>query len=130
MGRRFSPRTDPVRCVDAAGGPGAGIRFGAHPRAVADPVRRHGLMVAGAVALNAAASRPSIAQAAFIDDAGRHVPIGASARRVFPAGAPASVFHPRRVRDHLEERLAATFEWLYRRRPSIDQMRALLATTR
>lgn len=92
MGRRFSPRTDPVRCVDAAGGPRAGIRFGARPRAVVDPVRRHGLMVAGAVALNAAASRPSIAQAAFIDDAGRRVPLGASARRVFPAGAPASVF--------------------------------------
>lgn len=41
-----------------------------------------------------------------------------------------AVLYPERVRFRLDERLSDTFEWLYHRRPSIAQMRALLATTR
>lgn len=92
MGRRFSPGTDSVRRVDAAGAPDAGLRPGARPVAVADPARRRGLLAAGAAALAAARPGRSSAQSPFVDDAGRRVPIGAAARRVFPAGAPASVF--------------------------------------
>lgn len=40
-----------------------------------------------------------------------------------------AVLHPQRVRYRLDERLSATFEWLYHRRPSIARMRALLAAT-
>lgn len=41
-----------------------------------------------------------------------------------------AMLYPKRVRGPLEERLADTFEWLYWRRPSIAQMRALLAAGR
>ncbi|HLS55599.1 MAG TPA: ABC transporter substrate-binding protein [Zeimonas sp.] len=41
-----------------------------------------------------------------------------------------AVLHPQRTRYRLDERLSDTFEWLYHRRPSIGQMRALLAATR
>ncbi len=37
-----------------------------------------------------------------------------------------AVFHPQRVRYRLDERIAEVFEWLYHRRPSLAQLRALL----
>lgn len=37
-----------------------------------------------------------------------------------------AVFHPKRVRYRLDERIAEVFEWLYHRRPSRAQMQTLL----
>ncbi|MFO1301012.1 MAG: ABC transporter substrate-binding protein [Burkholderiaceae bacterium] len=85
MGRRFSPGTDSVRRVDAAGAPDAG--FGSVRARSPSPLPRVGAACTRRVPrLAAAAPGLANAQAAFVDDAGRRVPIGASVRRVFPAG--------------------------------------------
>lgn len=41
-----------------------------------------------------------------------------------------AVFHPGRVRYRLDERIAEVFEWLYHRRPSLEQVRDLLGSVR
>jgi iron complex transport system substrate-binding protein len=55
-------------------------------------VRRRTLLRIASAAAAAPLVSTAAGQAAFVDDAGRAVPLRGAPRRVFPAGAPASVF--------------------------------------